>query len=60
MAADFRTACRRKGLQGSLADFLVCAVAVRREFSVFTVDRDFKRFAEVIPIDLHLPHLIGP
>lgn len=58
MAAVFRTTCRRKGLQGSLADFLLCAAAVRRDMAIFTMDRDFKRFAKVLPIDLHLPHLL--
>lgn len=58
LAADFRTLCRRKGLPGSLADFLVCAAAVRRNAAVFTVDSDFKRFAKFIPIELHMPELI--
>ncbi len=59
LAADFRTLCRSKGLQGSLADFLVCAAAVRRDFAVFTIDSDFKRFAKFIPIQLHMPELIS-
>ena len=59
MAADFRTLCRRKGVQGSLADFLLCAAAVRRELEVFALDRDFRHFAKFIPIQLHLPELIG-
>ena len=58
LAAAFRTTCRNKGIQGSLADFLLCAAAVRREMAVFTIDRDFKRFARLIPIELHLPHLM--
>jgi hypothetical protein len=58
VAAAFRTTCRKKGVQGSLADFLLCAAAVRREMQVFTIDRDFKHFATLLPIDLYLPHLI--
>ncbi len=58
-AAAFRTACHSKGVQGSLADFLLCAAAVRREMSVFTADADFKRFARLVPVELHLPDLIS-
>lgn len=58
-AAAFQTVCRRKGLQGSLADFLLCAAAARRDMAIFTLDRDFQRFAKLLPIDLHLPHLMG-
>lgn len=58
-AAAFRTTCKKKGVQGSLADFLVCAAAVRRQFAIFTLDRDFRQFARVIPMELYLPHLIA-
>ena len=50
--------CRSKGIQGSHTDFLICAVALRREMPIFTVDKDFKIFAKILPINLHLakPH----
>jgi len=52
-AAKFFNLCRAKGIQGSNTDFLICAVAVRRDLSVFTTDRDFVHFAKCIPIVLH-------
>ena len=52
-AAALLNQCRRKGIQGSNTDFLICAVALRHKFSIFTVDEDFKHFAKVLPIELH-------
>jgi predicted nucleic acid-binding protein len=52
-AASFFNRCRESGIQGSNTDFLICAVAVRNEFSIFTSDADFTHFARVLPIALH-------
>jgi predicted nucleic acid-binding protein len=52
-AAEHFNACRVKGVQGSNTDFLICAIAERRGLPVLTTDRDFIRFAEVLPISLH-------
>jgi len=52
-AAEMFTVCRRKGIQGSNTDFLICAVAERRTMPIFTTDDDFTRFAAVLPIKLH-------
>jgi predicted nucleic acid-binding protein len=52
-AASFYNLCRAKGIQGSNTDFLICAVAARNEFSIFTTDIDFMHFAKVLPIALH-------
>jgi len=52
-AASFFNRCRAKGLQGSNTDFLICAVAARNDFSIFTTDADFTHFAKVLPIVLH-------
>ena len=52
-AASFSNICRRKGVQGSHIDFLICAVAVRLGFSIFTVDDDFERYKRYLPITLH-------
>lgn len=52
-AAAFFNRCREKGIQGSNTDFLICAVAVRNGFSIFTNDEDFSHFAKVLPISLH-------
>jgi len=53
MAAQFFNTCRAKGIQGSNTDFLICAVAVRRQLSIFTTDGDFSLFAKRLPIVLH-------
>ncbi len=52
-AAALCDKCRQKGIQGSNTDFLICAVAIRHEFSIFTTDGDFKHYAKVLPISFH-------
>jgi hypothetical protein len=52
-AASFHNLCRGRGIQGSHTDFLICAVAVRKEFSIFSLDADFTHFAKVLPIVLY-------
>ncbi|HBF32960.1 TPA: PIN domain nuclease [Candidatus Sumerlaeota bacterium] len=52
-AAQFYNICRAKGIQGSNTDFLICAVAARNSFAIFTADGDFKHFAKHLPILLH-------
>ena len=54
-AARFLNLCRAKGIQGSNTDFLICAVAVRNKFSIYTTDKDFDSFSKQIPIRLHQP-----
>ena len=54
-AAAFFNRCRDKGIQGSTTDFLICAVAVRNNFTIFTTDDDFTHFAKVLPIALYAP-----
>ena len=52
-AATFFNQCRDRGIQGSNTDFLICAIAARNGFSIFTTDDDFAHFAEVLPILLY-------
>ena len=54
-AAAFFNTCRRRGVQGSNTDFLICAAADRRGCSILTTDRDFARFAEHVPVTLEIP-----
>jgi predicted nucleic acid-binding protein len=58
-AASFLNRCRSRGIQGSNTDFLICAVAVRRQLAVLTTDDDFAHFARVLPIQLHSPRKQG-
>ena len=52
-AAEHFNTCRRRGIQGSNIDFLLCAAAERRGLSILTTDADFTRFARILPIELH-------
>jgi len=52
LAAEFFNTCRSQGIQGSNTDFLLCAVAHRRGYSILTTDKDFENFREHIPIVL--------
>jgi predicted nucleic acid-binding protein len=54
-AASFFNLCMSNGIQGSMVDFLICAFASRREFQIFTSDRDFDRYSGIIPISLLSP-----
>lgn len=54
-AAEFFNINRANGIQGSNTDFLICSVAYRRDMEIFTVDKDFERFQEYIPIKLYVP-----
>ena len=52
-AASFYNRCRERGVQGSNTDFVICAVAIRNAFSIFTTDGDFSHFAKILPIALY-------
>jgi predicted nucleic acid-binding protein len=52
-AAEHFTTCHAHGVQGSNTDFLICAVAERRDLTIFTTDDDFVRFARLLPIAIH-------
>ncbi|MEG4484546.1 type II toxin-antitoxin system VapC family toxin [Microcoleus sp. D2_18a_B4] len=52
LAAEFFNTCRSNGVQGSNTDFLLCAVAHRRGYSIFTTDKDFENFRSHIPVVL--------
>lgn len=51
-AAEFHNTCRRKGIQGSHTDYLICACAFRLRALVYTKDQDFSHFCEALPISL--------
>ncbi len=54
-AAECFTLCRRRGVQGSNTDFLICAVAERLQVAIFTSDDDFTHCSKLLPIELHRP-----
>ena len=44
---------RSRGIHGSNTDFVMCAVALRRDLAIFTTDGDFPEFRRVLPLHLH-------
>ena len=50
LAAEFSNKCRKKGIQGSHIDFLICAVANRIDSPIFTNDKDFVHYQNIISI----------
>lgn len=51
-AAEMFNICRKKGVQGSHIDFVICAAAERYNLSIFTLDGDFHHYAKHLPIRL--------
>ena len=52
-AAEIFNLNRKKGVQGSNTDFLICALSINHGFPVFTINKDFEKFNENSPIFLH-------
>ena len=52
IAAKFSNECRKKGVQGSHIDFLICSVASRLDAEIFTTDKDFEHYIKNLPIKL--------
>lgn len=46
---------RARGVAVSVSDMLICAIAVGRDWSVFTTDPDFNSYAKTLPLKLHTP-----
>jgi len=51
-AARFSNLCRKKGVQGSTTDFLICAVAHIEHLQILTTDADFILYSKHLPITL--------
>ena len=51
-AAEFSNVCRKRGVQGSTIDFLICAVACLEDLVIFTTDGDFEIYKKYLPISL--------
>ncbi|MGA8872215.1 MAG: PIN domain-containing protein [Candidatus Acidiferrales bacterium] len=52
-AARAGNRCRAAGVVVSIVDILLCAVAIRREWALFTTDPDFSRYAKELPFSIH-------
>ncbi len=51
-AARMHNICRAAGIAGSPTDLLLCAIASRRRWHVFTTDRDFDHYSRVLDFKL--------
>lgn len=51
-AARASNQCRSVGIAASPVDMLMCAVAMRNRWEIFTADRDFLRYQTVLKIHL--------
>jgi len=54
LAAGLFNKLRSKGIQGSNTDFLLCAVSINHDLTIFTDDGDFNEFKQHIPVSLHV------
>ena len=54
-AAKAGNRCRAKGVVVSIVDILLCAVANKRQWTIFTTDPDFSNYARVLPLRIHAP-----
>ncbi len=52
LAAQYFNRCRSSGIQGSHIDFLICAISSRREFPLFTTDKDFLHYKKHLDFSL--------
>ena len=52
-AAEISKACETHGIAGSSIDMLLCSVALRRGWAIYTSDRDFERYAKHVPVVLY-------
>jgi predicted nucleic acid-binding protein len=52
-AARLSNRCRAAGIAGSPVDFLICAVALKRDWPVFTTDHDFVAYGKLLGVKLH-------
>lgn len=53
MAAESGNHCRRRGIAVSAVDSLICAIALRRDWAVYSLDPDFESYARILPLRLH-------
>ena len=55
LAAEYFNSARKKGIQRSNTDFLICALSTKHNMPILTTDKDFSNFQTVFPVNLHIP-----
>jgi predicted nucleic acid-binding protein len=53
-AAQMHNRCRARGIAGSAFDFLIGAMASRRNWQIFTTDQDFERYRRVLGLKMYV------
>ena len=53
-AAQMHNRCRARGIAGSAIDFLICAIASRRNWQIFTTDQDFERYGRILGLKMYV------
>ena len=54
-AAKAGSDCRARGVAVSVSDIFICAVALARDWPIFSTDPDFLSYAKILPLKLHTP-----
>ena len=52
-AARVSNLLRSKGISASPIDCLICAVALKQGYAIFSADEDFRHYARHLPITMH-------
>jgi len=52
VAAQSAHRCRSVGIATTSVDMLICAVAIRRKWTVYTTDRDFHRYSRALTFEV--------
>ena len=52
-AAEISNQCQAHGVVGSSIDMLLCSVAIRRGWAIYTSDRDVERYSKCLDIQLY-------
>jgi len=53
-AAQMHNRCRARGIAGSAIDFLICAMASRRNWQIFSTNQDFERYSRALGLKLYV------
>ena len=53
LAARFYNICRRRGVQGSFGDLLICAQSFNNRMGLLSSDKDFQYYQTLLPIKLN-------
>jgi predicted nucleic acid-binding protein len=53
LASHLFNQCRKRGIQGSHIDFIICAASMLQSAPIFTMDKDFEKYKKFVEIQLY-------